>query len=280
MMGLLRMANSWLRLWHDMPTDPKWRTIARVSKQSISEVIAVFSFVLVDASANASERGRTEVNAEDVASALDLDTSAVQAILDAMESRVLNDGKVTGWEKRQPIREDDSANRSKAWREAKKAEEEAERKRTQANAEKRSDKEKDTDKDKELTALAEKDFALATWAFQKVLAVAPKTKPPNLIAWANTIRLMREQDNHTHREISEVFHWANMDDFWKTNVLSMETLRKQFAVLSAKQEAAKNAKRDKHSGHIQDKASAAADFAFGSDAGTNDILEGSFDRVD
>ncbi|ENU2244993.1 hypothetical protein ACWNUG_005487, partial [Escherichia coli] len=23
------MANAWLRLWHDMPNDPKWRTIAR-----------------------------------------------------------------------------------------------------------------------------------------------------------------------------------------------------------------------------------------------------------
>ncbi|ENW0797054.1 MULTISPECIES: hypothetical protein, partial [Escherichia] len=22
------MANAWLRLWHDMPNDPKWRTIA------------------------------------------------------------------------------------------------------------------------------------------------------------------------------------------------------------------------------------------------------------
>ncbi|EOP2197647.1 hypothetical protein QSF09_003200, partial [Escherichia coli] len=25
------MANAWLRLWHDMPNDPKWRTISRVS---------------------------------------------------------------------------------------------------------------------------------------------------------------------------------------------------------------------------------------------------------
>ena len=25
------MANAWLRLWHDMPNDPKWRTIARVT---------------------------------------------------------------------------------------------------------------------------------------------------------------------------------------------------------------------------------------------------------
>lgn len=52
------MANSWFRLWHDMPTDPKFRTIARASKQPLALVIAVYLHVLVDAS-NANERGRT-----------------------------------------------------------------------------------------------------------------------------------------------------------------------------------------------------------------------------
>ncbi|WP_252355071.1 hypothetical protein, partial [Escherichia coli] len=27
------MANAWLRLWHDMPNDPKWRTQNRVAGQ-------------------------------------------------------------------------------------------------------------------------------------------------------------------------------------------------------------------------------------------------------
>lgn len=53
------MANSWLRLWHDMPNDPKWRTIARKSNQRISDVIAVYLHVLV----NASESGETTCNA-------------------------------------------------------------------------------------------------------------------------------------------------------------------------------------------------------------------------
>ncbi|MBN6372926.1 phage replisome organizer, partial [Escherichia coli] len=35
------MANAWLRLWHDMPNDPKWRTIARVSGQQIATGMAV-----------------------------------------------------------------------------------------------------------------------------------------------------------------------------------------------------------------------------------------------
>ncbi|EEV0545208.1 phage replisome organizer, partial [Escherichia coli] len=46
------MANAWLRLWHDMPNDPKWRTIARVSGQPIATVMAVYIHLLVSASRN------------------------------------------------------------------------------------------------------------------------------------------------------------------------------------------------------------------------------------
>lgn len=118
----------WVRLWHDMPTDPKWRVIARKSGQRIGDVIAVFNFVMVNASANASERGRTHnLFAEDIGAALDLSEADVQSILDAMKGKVIcSDGSLLGWEKRQPKREDNSAARAKAWRE--------ERKRTQENA--------------------------------------------------------------------------------------------------------------------------------------------------
>jgi hypothetical protein len=118
------MANSWLRLWHDMANDPKWRTIARASKQPIPSVIAVYIHILTEASL-ADERGRTQPNAEDLASALDIEVDSVEAILVAMEGRVIDSGRVSGWEKRQPIREDNSAIRAKEWRE---------RTRTQPNA--------------------------------------------------------------------------------------------------------------------------------------------------
>lgn len=145
------MANQWLRLWHDMPNDPKWRTIARVSKQPLPSVLGVYIHVLVNAS-NASERGRTQnLNIEDIASALDIEFEAVEAILEAMQGRVLEGELVSGWAKRQPAREDGSAARAKAWRDSrrsqKQAEEDGERTRTQANAEKRPDKDTDTDKD-------------------------------------------------------------------------------------------------------------------------------------
>lgn len=127
------MANQWLRLWHDMPTDPKWRTISRASGQRIGDVIAVFVHVLVDAS-NATERGRTQsFVCEDVANALDIECEQVEAILLAMQGRVLDGDKLRGWEKRQPAREDGAAERAKAWREAQK-----EAKRAHPNASERT----------------------------------------------------------------------------------------------------------------------------------------------
>lgn len=110
----------WVRLWHDMPTDPKWRTIARKSKQRVGDVIAVFNFLMVNASGNASERGKMSgFDCEDVASALDLEESDVQDILEAMRGKVIDDDdRLSGWEKRQPKREDSTASaRKAAWKE-------------------------------------------------------------------------------------------------------------------------------------------------------------------
>ena len=134
------MANQWLRLWHDMPTDPKWRTIARVSGERIGDVMAVYVHILVCAS-NATERGRTQsFNCEDVANALDIQTEQVEKIVEAMQGRVLDGDAVAGWEKRQVAREDGAAERAKVWREEQKARKTAElnaaeRNRTQPNAE-------------------------------------------------------------------------------------------------------------------------------------------------
>ena len=96
---------TWLRLWHDMPNDPKWRTVARVSKQPISLVLSVFLHLMVDASRNVT-RGHASVTHEDLASALDCDEQQISAILDAMQGRVLDGMRLLGWDARQPKRED------------------------------------------------------------------------------------------------------------------------------------------------------------------------------
>ena len=147
------MSNQWFRLWHDMPTDPKWRTISRASGQAIGNVIAVYLHLLTCAS-NATERGRTQsFSSEDVASALDIETEQVEQIVVAMQGRVLDGDIVKGWAVRQVSREDGSAERSKAWREAKKQAKQAdstdsERNRTQTERKQTPDTDTDTDTDK------------------------------------------------------------------------------------------------------------------------------------
>lgn len=131
------MSNQWLRLWHEMPTDPKWRTIARISGQPISLVQAAYVHLLVDASRNVT-RGHATVTQEDLASALDVTEEAIEAILDAMQGRVLDGMKLLGWEKRQPKREDSGGENSGA----KSA---AQRKREQREREKASSEQADSD---------------------------------------------------------------------------------------------------------------------------------------
>jgi len=130
---------SWVRLWADMPTDPKWRVIAKRSGRPLSEVLAVFVFMLTNAGANATERGELQNwCSDDVAAGLDLEPEHVDAIYQAMQGKTLDGDKLTGWEKRQPKREDGSAERAKAWRE---------RNRTQPNAAKRPDADSEADSD-------------------------------------------------------------------------------------------------------------------------------------
>jgi uncharacterized phage protein (TIGR02220 family) len=116
-----------------MVNDPKWRTIARKSNQRIGDVISVYMHMMTAAS-NATERGRTQGwSDEDVATALDIETSDVVSIREAMQGRVLEGDYLTGWEKRQPKREDDSSSRGKKWREDSKNNSESEN-QTQPNA--------------------------------------------------------------------------------------------------------------------------------------------------
>lgn len=100
------MSNQWLRLWHDMPNDPKWRTISRISGQPIALVISLYVHLLVDASRNVT-RGHVDVTTEDLASALDVTERDIESILSAMQGRVLDGDRLSGWDVRQVKREDD-----------------------------------------------------------------------------------------------------------------------------------------------------------------------------
>jgi hypothetical protein len=157
------MANEWLRLWHDMPNDPKWRTIARASGMPISLVQSTYVHMLVDASRNVT-RGHVSVTTEDLASALDAKIEEIESIFAAMQGRVLDGLLLLGWEKRQPKREESgtgyagpktAAQRKKEQRDREKAEAELSNGSNgvaQCHAESRNvtlDKDKDKDKEED-----------------------------------------------------------------------------------------------------------------------------------
>lgn len=52
-------------------------------------------------------------------------------------------------------------------------------------------------------------------------------------SWPEDIRKLREIDKHTHHEIASMFQFANKHPFWKSNILSPATLRKQWVRLEA-----------------------------------------------
>ena len=78
------------------------------------------------------------------------------------------------------------------------------------------------------------DLRCAEWLFSEVLRIAPSAKQPTWASWANDIRLMRERDGRTHKEIAQLFKWACNDSFWQGNVLCPSTLRDKWTQLDIK----------------------------------------------
>ena len=184
------MANQWLRLWHDMPTDPKFGTVARVSGEHITLVLSVYLHLLTDASRNVT-RGHVTVTAEDLATALNVTDEQIERVLTAMQGRLIESNYLSGWEKRQPKREDsgDEETGAKSAAQRKKEQREREKAAREANAIHGTDTkchamsrnvtlDKDKDKDKEVhTAVAD--------GFDSFYSAYPKKvgKPAALKAW-------------------------------------------------------------------------------------------------
>ncbi len=104
----------WFRWHHGSVTDPKFQLVARRAGSSLSDVLAVWAYVLEAASA-ATERGSfSEIDCEalDCLFGFPATETRTQNILSAMGQRgLLDDGRVVQWERRQPKREreDDGA---------------------------------------------------------------------------------------------------------------------------------------------------------------------------
>ncbi|ENU8969426.1 replication protein, partial [Salmonella enterica] len=76
------------------------------------------------------------------------------------------------------------------------------------------------------------DLRCAEWMLALRDITKPSLKKPNMTGWANDIRLMRELDGRTHKEICELFRWACKDSFWYKNILSPAKLRAKWDTLT------------------------------------------------
>lgn len=104
----------WFRWHHGSVTDPKFQLIARKSGASLPDVLAVWAYVLEQASANETRGNHGEIDCEAVDCMFGFDDGQTEAILNVMQSRgLLADGRVSSWDKRQPKREDDTASERK-----------------------------------------------------------------------------------------------------------------------------------------------------------------------
>lgn len=77
------------------------------------------------------------------------------------------------------------------------------------------------------------DLISAEVMLAKIRDGYPGLRQPNLPAWAETLRKLREIDKRPPDEIGETFEWANAHDFWSRNILSPEALRRNYDKIRA-----------------------------------------------
>lgn len=72
------------------------------------------------------------------------------------------------------------------------------------------------------------DLTAAAYIFKRALKVNATLQEPNWVEWANDVRLLRNSRNVTHKQLCEIFQWANKHHFWCSNVLSPSGLRRNW----------------------------------------------------
>lgn len=79
-------------------------------------------------------------------------------------------------------------------------------------------------------------FFLANILKTRILQNNPKAKitDSQVKQWTEIVRLMVERDQRSLSEIENIIEFCQDDDFWKSNILSMQKLRKQFDQLTMK----------------------------------------------
>lgn len=71
------------------------------------------------------------------------------------------------------------------------------------------------------------DLLITKMRLNDPLAKVPDT-PTKREKWADSFRLLTENDKRPLEEVREVLIWCQNDDFWKGNILSASAFRRQF----------------------------------------------------
>lgn len=100
----------WFRWHHGSVTDPKFGLIAKKAGARVSDVIAVWAYVLENASAEADRGSIGELDFDSIDFLFGLEDGQAARIVDSMTQRgLIVDGRIASWDKRQPKREDSTA---------------------------------------------------------------------------------------------------------------------------------------------------------------------------
>jgi len=140
----------WFRSWHGAPIDPKWRTIARRADARPGDVAAIV-WCLLDRASQSKIRGCIDgYDIEVIADTLGYDVDMVDRVIKALYDKQIIDSThyFSAWRERQPEREDGSAERSRAWRDARRTHPNA----SERNATRVNDPDTDTDTEKKDTS--------------------------------------------------------------------------------------------------------------------------------
>lgn len=112
----------WWRSWHGAPIDHKWAVIAARAGVKVG-IVSALAWALFDYASQQKERGSVVgFDTETYAVFSGFEESEIVAAINAMQDKgIILDGKLANWEKRQPKREDDSAERVRRHREMKRS---------------------------------------------------------------------------------------------------------------------------------------------------------------
>jgi hypothetical protein len=101
----------WFRWHHGSVTDPKFGLVARRARVGLPTVVAIWAFLLEQASCAEVRGSIGGIDADSIDCMFGLEDGDCARVLEQMQARgLLEQGQICAWEKRQPKREDETAN--------------------------------------------------------------------------------------------------------------------------------------------------------------------------